>query len=183
MSNAKMTTLINVLAKEYKFDAEEAIDKLEAEHADLFSKKFFDKKLVEKPPIADFTNKVAEDKYNEYKEQYKLPKISKMTRTGGKNNKQISKDDVQKAIEAYSAFDIRIILSEKGIVTCQELNISFAALKKEYRKGTFKKTATGFINVTSIKTWWKNRKSTPTVTPTITDDSEADDSEIDSDSD
>jgi len=154
MSNAKMSQLIQVLANEFNFDYESALKIVEEKNADLFSKKFFDKKLVEKP-ISVFTNKVAEDKYNEFKISYDLPDISKIIRTGGKNNKQISKDDVQKAMENYTGFDINILLSEKGKLTVQELKIDLLVLKKEYLKGTFKKTANGFLNVTSIKSWYK----------------------------
>lgn len=179
MSNAKMIQMIEVLAKDYKFSKDDAIATIEKNHPELFSKKFFDKKLAEKP-INVFTNKVAEEKYNEFKISHKLPNIADMPRTGGKNNRQISKDDIQKAIENYSGFDVRILLSEKGLITVETLNISISALKAEYLKGSFKKTATGFINITSIKSWWK-KASTETETSDC-EESEGSESESESES-
>ena len=158
MSNTCKLQIIDIcleLSKKTKdLTKESVLEHIQTTHPDLFSKKFFTEKPVEKQ-INLFASKNAKELFDKNSDTLDITKITTQSKSG-----KITLKDVKNALDKSPDKDFKKLLSDKGLIYIESEKIPVNFLKKAISDEEITKTKTGMVNVLSVKKWWEANKTT-----------------------
>ena len=160
MSNTCKLQIIDIcleLSKKDKDTTQESVlEHIQTTFPDLFSKKFFTEKPVEKQ-INIFASKNAKELFEKNSDTLDIKTISTDNKSG-----KITLKDIKNALDKSPDKDFKQLLSDKGLIYIESEKIPINFLKKAIADNELTKTKTGMINVLTIKKWWMSNKTTTT---------------------